>query len=233
MRTAINPIPARLTSLAPLTLCLLRMYECRAFARQCVLSLQEGARATLTLQPESGKAPSAKKAIDVQLVLSTDGLRLLWTPEPGSANAATPSSGFVRTTDIRSVAYDGASAVARPDEDSRAAATRFSIVTPFDTLSFASAFHLARTCARASQFALIITVGLAVSDPLKLEHFVCGLRHLARRPLERRSFLWQRTAAINKELVDANSFDKRLGSLAAFLQKQKTALEQLGVKDTS
>ena len=120
----------------------------RAFARQCVLSLQEGARATLTLQAEGGASTPRAKYIGVQLVLSTDGLRLLWTPEPGAGasdagQGATPTSGHVRTTDIRSVVYDAANlAVPIPsDEEARPLATRFAIQTPFETLNFASAPH--------------------------------------------------------------------------------------------
>ena len=81
--------------------------------------------------------------------------------------------------------------------------TRFAITTPFETINF------------------------AIEDLSKLQHFVCGLRHLARRPIERREFLWQRTLAVNKEAVEAQSFDNKLNSLTGFLQTQKSALEQL------
>ena len=97
------------------------------------------------MQPESKSLSSKGKAnyIAVQLVLSTDGLRLLWTPEPGAGNTtpgAAPASGFVRTTDIRAVTYDGSQPqqTVDADEEARSLSTRFAIVTPFETLYFAS-----------------------------------------------------------------------------------------------
>jgi len=162
-----------------------------AFARQCVRSLQDGTRATLLQQAG---------ATGVQLVLSTDGLRLMWTPGGSGQSDSTPASGFVRTTDLRSVVYDGADLAAPSSGESFPAHTRFAIVTPYETIRF------------------------AITDAPTLQHFVCGLRHIADRPLDRRAFLWQRTAALNREKVAAASFDTRLNSLAAYLQAQKSSL---------
>ena len=122
----------------------------RAFARQCVLSLQEGARATLTLQHPlhaTGAALSRGQkptyCLGVQLVLSTDGLRLLWTPVPGAPNiegSGTTANGFVRTTDVRSVVYAGTDSTTKPaaDEEARPTYSRFALHTPFETINFAS-----------------------------------------------------------------------------------------------
>ena len=121
---------------APHAVCAARRVGRRAFARQCVLSLQEGAQATLLLAQAKGPA-------SVQLVLSTDGLRLQWTPASGSTE-----EGFVRTTDIRSVVYAAADPTAptpHPDEAARPAYARFSIVTPQATYHFASACLARRT----------------------------------------------------------------------------------------
>ena len=125
-----------------------------------MLSLQEGARATLMLQ-DAATAPKGKPiVIFVQLVLSTDGLRLLWSPEPGqtkiaeqSGPDASPPSGFVRTTDVRSIEYGGADPQGppHPDEEARPSHTRFGVVTPFGTTNFASGWPRlpnARTHAR-------------------------------------------------------------------------------------
>ena len=120
----------------PACRCAARRVGRRAFARQCVLSLQEGAQATLLLAQAKGPA-------SVQLVLSTDGLRLQWTPASGSTE-----EGFVRTTDIRSVVYAAADPTAptpHPDEAARPAYARFSIVTPQATYHFASACLARRT----------------------------------------------------------------------------------------
>ena len=135
------------------------------------------------------------KAVNVTLSLSADGLRVLWTPP-----SDTP--GFVRTTEIRSVVYAGADLAAPPfpDEAARPSHTRFSLVTPTGTVNF------------------------AIADAQKLQHVVCGLRHLARRPVERRAFLWQRAAAINRDKIAAASFEKRLDGLTAFLLKERSAL---------
>jgi len=63
-----------------------------------------------------------------------------------------------------------------------------------------------------------------IADARKLHHFVCGLRHLAQQPLERRQFLWQRTAAMNREVVAAGSFDSKLSSFSGFLQSTRSTL---------
>ena len=89
---------------------------------------------------------------------------------------------------------------ALPDEAARPSHTRFSLVTPTGTVNF------------------------AIADAQKLQHVVCGLRHLARRPVERRAFLWQRAAAINRDKIAAASFEKRLDGLTAFLLKERSAL---------
>ena len=114
----------------------------------------------MTLGQPLKKNERTTYAFEVQLVLSTDGLRLLWTPEPGAANiegSGTEPSGFVRTTDIRNVTYIGADPLTKafPDEEARPMYTRFAITTPFETINF------------------------AIEDLSKLQHFVCGLRHLA------------------------------------------------------
>jgi len=151
-----------------------------SFARQCVRALQDGTRATLL---------KGSEATSVQLVLSTDGLRLTWTP-----------GGEVRTTDLRSVVYDGAELAPPTAGETHPAHMRFAIVTPYETIRF------------------------AITDSQTLQHFVCGLRHIADRPLDRRAFLWQRAAALNRDKVSAASFDTRLNSLAAYLQAQKASL---------
>lgn len=225
----------------------------REFARQCVLSLQEGARATLMLQDAATARRGKPIVIFVQLVLSTDGLRLLWSPEPGQTKIAeqagadaSPPSGFVRTTDVRSVEYGGADPQAppHPDEEARPSHTRFGVVTPFGTTNFASAwprlpnartharvrrnsaFHCREGCSH-SHAARPPPIASTVAEPLKLQHFVCGLRHLARRPIDRRQFLWQRTASMNKDVIASQTFDNKLKTLPDYLQRQKSAAEQL------
>jgi len=154
-----------------------------AFARQCVLSLQEGTGATLL--------PQAGGPVDVQLSLSPDGMRLTWT-QPGTD----PS--FVKTTDIRAVAYAGANLAAPPfaDEAMRPTHTRFAVTTANEAFNF------------------------SIADPQKLQRFICGLRHLARLPIERGAFLWQHAAALNRDLISSASFDARLKGVTDFLQSQ-------------
>ena len=70
----------------------------------------------------------------------------------------------------------------------------------------------------------------AIADDVKLQAYVCGLRHLANKPVARDRFLWQRASLLDEDQMRSNPFTSRLmgsktsegseDSLSAGLRKQ-------------
>ena len=179
----------------------------------CVMGMREGTAACLLNKPRG-------KPQTVHLHLSDSGLKVVWAFADGK------SDGHLSTLDVSDVTYSASTTAAATASAATATAafsiasaaaerqypahTRFTIVTNADRLEF------------------------SIFDANKLLYFVCGLRHLANRPIGRDRLLWQRTAALHLDGLRDNSFDQRLTgsdkegeSLSAFLRKQRSALEGL------